>query len=142
MAYELVGRLDRTRTLADLAPRLSPVRSQEGYATTDREATRALYRPRLESVFPGEWTHCTLAIIWPAGSIPPHADGCTASERAQRYMVVLQSGSDSWCLHDGTWQQLEEGGIYTADPAKTHAAVHWGLEPRIHFIVDVRRESA
>lgn len=134
--YVLTGRHSNPRALAELAPRLEPKRSAEGYATTDRERTRALFAPLLGDVFPGEWHHCALAIIWPNGTIPPHEDG--ASEFRQRFMLVLQSNPGSWVWHDGDWQQLEEGGIYTADPSKTHAALNWGSEPRIHFVVDVK----
>jgi len=116
--------------------------SREGYATTPWEAALACYRPLLADTFPGEWTYAIAVVIWPNGTIPPHEDGDTQRERSQRYHLVLQSSQKAWVLHDGTWQQLDEGGIYTMDPLTTHAAVNWGGEPRIHLVVDVRQSRS
>lgn len=120
---------------------LRPKPSEQGYCTTDRDETTTIYRSHLEQLFSGEWTKCFLAIIWPNGTIPPHVDGDSIREGSQRYQVVLQSNPDSWVLHDGDWQQLEEGGIYTMRPELRHASVNWGNEPRINLIVDVTRNS-
>ena len=56
---------------------------------------------------------------------------------ADRFHLVIQTNPDCWMLHDGQWQQLEPGGIYTLDPLIPHASVNWGNEPRVHFVVDV-----
>lgn len=138
--YEEVGKYSGcARELANLAGSLSPERKPEGYATTDCDRTLALYFPLLSITFPGEWKQCFLAILWANGTIPIHQDGDTQDGKSERYHLVLQSNQWSWTLHDGCWQQLEEGGIYRMNPVKTHAAVNWGGEPRIHFVVDIKK---
>lgn len=109
---------------------------EQGYATTDRALTRSVYWDVLKDTFDGEWQSCTLSVIWPYRCIYPHQDGIEAG--VQRYFLVMQSNPDSWVLHDGDWQQLEEGGVYVVDPTKTHASVNLGNEIRINFIVDVK----
>ena len=133
--YVEIGDCPTPRRFADLAPQLSPRKSEQGYGTTDRTATRDLFWPLLRDVLPGQWVSAALAVIWQWGSIPPHEDG-TDGGRLYRVMVVLQTNPDAWCLHDGAWQQLREGGIYAADPTRPHAAINWGGEPRIHLVVD------
>lgn len=104
------------------------------YNTTEPTRTAEVYQPHLQSVFPGEWTKCFLAIIWPNGSIMPHVDADTAGQT--RTHLVLQSNPDCWNMNDGKWCQLETGGIYTMDQTLVHASINWGSEPRVHFIVD------
>lgn len=133
--YVRVGRIEGARALAEFAGKCQPKFNEHGQATTDRELTRSVYYPILADWFPGEWIHCTLAVVMPNGLIHLHRDG-DLGER--RYMAVLQTNPEAWAFHDGDWQQLEEGSIYTADPKAEHGAVNWGSEPRIHFIVDVR----
>ncbi len=137
--YLQVGRYPNPRALADRAHLCKPVESELGYATTDRDITLCVYREALGDVFKGEWMDCKLAIVWPYGCIHPHADILPADR--ERFFLVLQTNPDSWCLHDGQWQQLEEGGIYSVDPSKVHAAVNLGTELRINFVVDVRRNG-
>lgn len=137
--YHRVGQYPGARRLVELAARFQLAPSHEGYATSPWEATVPLFQPPLAAVFPGEWTYAILTAIWANGTIPPHQDGDPERSGAQRFHLVLQSNPQSWTLHDGTWQQLTEDGIYTMDPIKTHAAVNWGGEPRIHLVVDVRR---
>lgn len=134
--YEWVAEIQEPRLLAELVSRCSPRVGAEGYASTDFPATRDVFGPRMASQFgdPERWAHCSVAMIMPNGTIPPHADSLVGSHR---YMVVLQTNDRAWCLHGGAWQQLREGGIYTADPRIEHAALNWGREPRIHFVVDV-----
>jgi hypothetical protein len=139
--YQRIGTLPDPRRWADEAiRRLGPFTpSVEGYATTDRERTRAALEPLLVPWFPGRWTGASLVIVLANGSIPPHEDGDDGG-RLSRRLVVLQSNPRAWCWHDGDWQQLVEGRIYDGDFTRTHAAINWGGEPRIHLVVDTVRE--
>lgn len=136
--YVRIGTHQNARRLADTAAQFHLQPSREGYATSACEPTRRVYQPLLEHVFPGEWTHCLLSVIWQNGSIPPHCDGDTVNSGSRRFHIVIQSNPNAWALHDGEWQRLDEDGIYTMDPVREHAAVNWGQEPRIHLIADVR----
>lgn len=134
--YVWVADIPDARKLAEQAFHCSPRVGAEGYASTDFPITREVFGPLVWAYFgdPIRWVHCSVVIILPNGSIPPHADSLVGS---RRYMAVLQTNERAWCLHGGTWQQLREGEIYTADPRIEHAAVNWGREPRVHFVVDV-----
>lgn len=132
-----VGFHSNSRQLADLAGKLNPQPSREGYATTSRQETSELYYPLLSDVFPGRWLQCFLAIIWANGTIPPHCDSETGDGKSKRFHLVIQSNANCWYMHNNQWQQLEEGGIYEFDPTLVHAAVNWGGEPRIHLVVDI-----
>lgn len=110
------------------------------YNTTDTKETTAIYEPLLRDVFPGRWIKCFLSILWPqGGSIMPHVDADATGRN--RCHLILQTNADSFCMHDGTWQQLELGGIYRMDPAKVHASINWGEAPRINFVIDRLGES-
>lgn len=135
--YVQVGYYPDARRLAELAARLNPKPSEQGYCTTDRDATYELYYPHFKDTFLNKWDKCFLAIIWANGSIPPHTDGDSILGGTQRFQVVLQTNANSWVMHGGDWQQLVEGGIYTMRPDVTHASINWGGEPRINLIVDV-----
>ena len=54
-----------------------------------------------------------------------------------RYNVVLQTNQRCWNFHDGDWQQLELGGIYTMDASKEHASINWGDTERVHLVLDI-----
>lgn len=54
-----------------------------------------------------------------------------------RHHLPLQSNPGCWVFHDGVWQQLEVGRMYTMDPTKPHGAVNWGTELRLHLMIDV-----
>ena len=105
-----------------------------GYLTTDSIATEAVYKPLLGDFFPGEWLKCFLSIVWPNGSIMMHVDADAAGR--QRQHLVLKSNPESWCIHDGALQQLEDGGVYIMEQTLPHAAINWGQDVRIHFVVD------
>jgi len=140
--YQLVGRYPgNPRELVELIKPLAPTPTLPLlYNTTDSARTTAIFRPVLQHVFPGEWSKCFLSILWPPnGSIMPHADQDTAGQL--RCHLVLQTNSDCWAMNGGVWVQLEEGGIYTMEQTITHASINWGVEPRVHLVVD-RHPSA
>jgi hypothetical protein len=107
-----------------------------GYLTTDPKTTEAIYRPLLAALFPGEWLKCFLSIVWPNGSIMAHQDLDAPALNRHRHHLVLKTNSDCWCMHDGTVEQLDLGGIYAIDETKVHAAMNWGRDFRVHFVVD------
>lgn len=137
--YRLIGRYDgELEPLLNLVSRLSPSKGGTGYTCTPPPATAELYRPLLAAVFPGDWTRSFLAVIWPNGSIMPHAkDGEVIADGSIRYHLVLKTNEHCWSMHDGGWQQLEEGRIYEFDPRLVHASINWGSAWRIHFVVDI-----
>ena len=104
------------------------------YATTGPKKTEEVFYKHLKDLFPGDWIKCFCSIINPDGSIMPHAD-VDANGRS-RCHLVLKTNSDCWSLHDGDWQQLVQGEVYKMDPTKVHAAINWGTEPRVSFVVD------
>jgi len=109
-----------------------------GYTCTDPRATMELYQPLLGKIFPGVWTRCFLAIIWPNGSIMPHhGGGEVIADGSARYHLVLKTNPDCWSMHENQWQQLEEGKIYEFNPRLVHAAINWGKQWRVHFVVDI-----
>lgn len=135
--YERIGTYPGDLTvLVEAMHRLHPRPTLPlGYLTTDAEPTMAVYRPLLQTFFPGEWAKCFLSIVWPnGGTIMAHADADAADYERQH--LVLKTNSDSWCMHDGGVEQLEVGGIYTMDATKVHAAMNWGTDVRIHLVID------
>lgn len=110
----------------------------KGYTCTDPRATASAYKPLLCDIFPGVWTRCFLAIIWPNGNIMPHwGAGEVIADGSVRYHLVLKTNADCWSMHENQWQQLKEGNIYEFDPRLVHAAINWGKEWRVHFVVDI-----
>lgn len=134
--YQQVGRYGGDLSvLAERIHALRPAPTQPlGYLTTDSAATMALYRPLLDGFFPGEWLKCFLSIVWPNGSIMPHQDLDAAGRHRQH--LVIKTNPDSWCMHDGTVQQLDAGGVYIMDQTRVHAAMNWGADVRVHLVVD------
>jgi hypothetical protein len=135
--YRQIGRYNSdTRWLAELGIKtLQPAPTYPLlYCTTNSPETTSLYNPLLQDKFPGEWTKCFLAIIFPNGSIMPHKDLDVAGQI--RTHLVLQTNPDCWNMNDNIWTNLEEGGIYTMDQTLVHASINWGTEPRIHLVVD------
>ncbi len=135
--YEQVGRYDgELGPLVEAMHQLRPTPTLPlGYLTTDNERTMAVYWPILQSAFPGVWNKCFLSIVWPnGGTIMAHADMDVAGQERQH--LVMKTNPDSWCMHDGRVQQLDAGGIYTMDATKVHAAMNWGTDVRVHFVID------
>lgn len=74
------------------------------------------------------------------GYIPFHVDDLTVEKRQagtlERVHVILQTNRHCWNFHDGLWQQLDEGGLYTMDPGLEHASINLGDTDRYHLVVD------
>ena len=141
--YERVGTYDGKIPLQELAERLKSFdvswADDYGYGTTTDHlvAIRDAFKPDLADVLPGEWAYSMLVIVKPAmGSIRFHRD-VQQREGLIRHHLVLQTNDRCWNFHDGSWQQLELGGIYTMDETKEHASINGGDAPRIHLVVDL-----
>lgn len=100
--------------------------------TTAQQRVIDLYQPYLREVFPGRWAEVMIVRIHPEGYLMLHTD---APRPGLRHHLVLESNADSWCLHDGTWQRLEEGHLFTMDQTRPHGALNWGKTPRTHLVV-------
>ena len=136
MAYLSIGRVLDVAPLQELARLLIPPQHPGvGYVTVHDPAVAEAFKPHVGFLVPGAWSHCFLSVVWHNGSIAPHED----SDPGWRRHLVLQTNPDAWWLHDGTWQQLQEGGLYTMDPTKPHASVNWGHPPRTLLIIDTPR---
>jgi aspartyl/asparaginyl beta-hydroxylase (cupin superfamily) len=77
-----------------------------------------------------------LVVLRPGGNIGMHVD-VPEAEGLTRYHLVLSTNDRCWSYHDGDWQQLESGGIYTVDPTRLHASINWGESMRVHLVADV-----
>lgn len=136
--YQKVGQYKgNLAPLIELLSSLSLGAKPIGYEATNAtqvEKIKDIYQPLLANIFPGEWLDTMIVSVMPLGMLHPHRDGF---KPGTRHHLVLQSNPMSWCFHDGEWQQLEAGGIYTMEPTKTHGAVNWGDKPRIHLVVDL-----
>ena len=107
-----------------------------GYGTTIDHfvAVRDAYCRDLQDAIPGVWASSMLVAIQPEGHIRKHTD---IIGKGERHHLVIQTNPDCWSYHDGTWQQLEPGGIYTVDQSKEHASINLGEQVRIHLVVDL-----
>lgn len=121
---------------AKLALTLDVVPGPGGSHMTDFTRTMTLFRPleRLQTLFPGVWTQCTVSGLWPSSQIVQHRD---APIPGTRYHLPLQSNNDCWTFHQTDWQRLQVGAIYKMDPTKPHGSVNWGATIRLHLVVDV-----
>lgn len=104
-----------------------------GSIMTAHQPTEALLLGHLFDVLPAPWLNCHVIGLYPSQQIVAHADNPI---QGIRYHLVLQQNPGCWSLHDGTWQQLELGHLYTMDPSLEHGAVNWGAQMRLHLIVD------
>ena len=140
--YARVGTYLGAKELLQFFPDLRPIPGPEvRYTTYHQGDIQEIYYPKLRGVFPSDrWAHCFLSAIWHNGHIEPHQDA-TLPPGVQRFHLVLQTNADCWFLHDGTWQQLEETGIYTMDPTLVHASINWGHPPRVLLVVDAKLEE-
>lgn len=135
--YHRVGTYEGRTTLQELAERAGQFDvawESAGYGTTAGQARNAY--PELATVLPGEWVSSMLVIVRKGGNIPMHRD---AGEGSERYHLVLATNDRCWNFHDGDWQQLELGGIYTVDPTREHASINFGDSMRVHLVADVAR---
>lgn len=98
----------------------------------------AKLQPLLADALPGRWTNVLVTRIMPSGTIPLHVDGARAGTR---YHLVLETNTGCWCMHDGDWQQLGLGDIYTMEQTRPHGSVNWGETPRTHLVVDIKEAA-
>lgn len=138
--YQLVGTFDGP--LPELTEKASHFQldlSPSGYgSTSDRfKEVRTGFYEALRALFPGAWPYSMIVTVFPNGAIPPHRDG-PLNEGFERHHLILQTNPDCWSFHDGDWQQLERGGIYTMDCTRQHAALNWGESDRIHLVIDAQ----
>jgi aspartyl/asparaginyl beta-hydroxylase len=143
--YERIDTYHGPTPLPDLALRYRQIWSTDVDAKVESgqwsshdksELVRKTYQEAVGDQFKGSWPYSFLNVLFPMGVLHPHADGKLPPGR-ERLHLVLQTSPYAWCYHDGTWQQLEEGGIYRLDPSIEHYAVNLGDRPRIHLIVDL-----
>ncbi len=107
-------------------------------AVFDRDRLARRYR----RLVPGRWKLAMIVALRPGGYIPFHTDDVAKQNRLgkarlRRYHVVLATNPHCWHFHDGTWQRLQRGGVYTVDPAQEHASINLGHTVRSHLVVDV-----
>jgi hypothetical protein len=134
--YHRVGTYEGRTTLQELADRVILLEVEwepSGYGVV--KSIGDVY-PELASVLPGEWVSSMLVLIRPGGNARVHRDA-RAREDIERFHLALQTNDRCWNLHDGAWQQLELGGIYTVDQTKEHASINWGDKMRVHLVADV-----
>ena len=136
--YQMIGTYSGDlKALLEAARKLPMDRESQGYSSTSNEHAKVeqVMRPLLSGLFPGKWPYAMVVAVHPNGMLPPHED-TVLTAGVERYHIVLQTNPLAWCMHDGDWQQLEHGGIYTMVCQQVHAAVNWGIEDRIHLVVD------
>ena len=119
------------------AMRIPLRRRGESYRPTDFMHTRDICRPLLVDRFPGDWTGCSLMIVFAdGGRIDPHCDENMKLVTWVRRHLVLQTNPEALATHDGYQQHLELGGVYQMDPRVEHSSVNHGMTDRIHLYVD------
>ena len=139
--YRRVGTYNGSVPLQEMAQRLDSFEvswAPDGHGTTveHKALIRDAFRADLEGSIPGDWVYSMLvALQSKGGSIPMHRD-LPQEDGTQRYHLVLQTNEHCWNFHDGEFQHLELGGIYTVDETREHASINWGDSPRIHLVVD------
>ena len=139
--YQYIG--EYTGDLEGLERALSTVSYGEavsGYGASSwpqDQQIKDIAQPYLKDILPTEWLFTMLTVIHPDGILTPHLDGATR-EGYLRYHLVLKTNDLCWNFHDGSWQHMPKGSIWTIDPALIHASVNWGLEDRIHLVMDVK----
>ena len=101
---------------------------------SDEKLTLELYGRQLEW-YRDQWTYATVIALYPSSQLVAHRD--LYEVKGIRHHLPLQVNEGCWVFHEGVWQQLEVGKIYTMDPKGLHGAVNWGATVRYHLIVDV-----
>lgn len=140
MAYERCGTYTGPLDAAlDAVDSFTYYWAPQGYWCVDgrKSPIEEQLRPLVDDCFPGDWAFTMLVKLEQGNTIPPHCDKPLAAGIVRRHLVIATDPS-SWCMHGGEWQQLDAGGIYLMDPQYIHAAINWGVTPRIHLVVDSR----
>ena len=145
--YERVGTYDGKVPLQELASRLDGftvawTTAPGNYGTTVEHlgSIRDAFSDVAEFI-PGAWPYSMLTVLPPDGFIPFHSDVPSGSG-LERFHLVLSTNERCWNFHEGSWQQLELGGIYSMDMRGEHASLNWGDTPRVHLVVDVVTQGA
>lgn len=140
--YTYTGAYNDLHPLLEQVDKLTLELTGTGYGSTgsQQEHVRSLYFPLLGHIFTGAWAYAMVVSVLPGGSLPAHCDG-VLPPGFTRYHLVLQTNPRAWNYHDGTWQRLTPGGIYTLDPTLEHGAINWGEKPRIQLAIDMRPED-
>lgn len=106
-----------------------------GSSMTEDAPTRRWFRGSgLEMLVAEPWIWITVVALYPSSQIVAHRDPPAVG--TVRYHIPLQTNDDCWCFHDGVWQQLLVGQVYSMNPREQHGAVNWGSEVRLHLMVD------
>jgi len=124
---------DRCAHLLALSAHLDTAPGPGGSRCTAYEATKALYEPALQDLFPGSWRQAMIVALYPSSQLVGHRDPKIAG---RRYHVPLHVNEDCWVFHHSHWQQLAVGHCYQMDPADWHGAVNWGTTVRYHLVID------
>ena len=134
--YQRVGAYEGRSTLQEMAKRWTDFDvgwTHSGFGMTSAPIC-GTYHAEVAQL-PGEWAAAMLVLIRPGGYIQPHRDE-PARAGLSRFHIVLQTNQRCWNFHDGDWQQLELGGIYTIDPTREHGSLNWGDAMRVHLVID------
>ena len=129
--------------LAERAASFDVAWSPSRYGTTVEHLAliRDAYQDEFGPYIPGKWAYTMLVLIKPeGGAVPIHRD-VPQKAGLLRHHVVLQNNEHCWSYHDGDWQRLDLGGVYTVDETRDHASINWGKTERIHLVVDVEKEG-
>lgn len=105
-----------------------------GSGMTPYAETLAAVQPLLAEHFPGRWLQATFVFLLPSQQIVRHAD---PPIRGTRYHIPIDTNSECYVYHAGSWQKLAEGFTYAMNPAAPHGAVNWGATMRLHVMVDI-----
>ena len=98
------------------------------------DRTAATFRPVLQHIFPGRWNYASVVALYPSSHLVAHRD---PSIQGTRYHLPLAINPGCWAFHHDTWQQLQEGRVYSMDPTLLHGAVNWGTSRRLHLVIDM-----
>ena len=91
--------------------------------------------PLVYDLMPAPWAFTMITKLTQRDMIPPHNDKPLPVGVTRRHLIIA-TNDNSWCMHGGTWQQMQAGEVYTMEPQYVHAAINWGATPRIHLVVD------
>lgn len=125
LALDQLAAFDRLIGKADLKP--GPGGSH--MAPVDQIAVRAV----LQGLLAGEWSQAMWVLLMPSAQIVAHTDRGALGLRTH---IPLRQNASCWCFHDGVWQQLDRGQVYTMDAHRPHGAVNWGTTPRVHLMLE------
>lgn len=77
----------------------------------------------------------------PGGTISWHRDEGTYAETHARYHLPLVSNPSAYLYSGGDHSHIPVGVLTAFDTSVPHSAANFGTTPRIHLVVDVRRDG-